>query len=75
MLFNFINMKSLEDFMVGVNKVIIVGNLGNDFEMRIMLNGEVVVNISVVISESWIDKNIGECCEVIEWYCIVLYCC
>ena len=50
MLLNFTNMKSLEDFMAGVNKVIIVGNLGNDPEMRTMPNGEAVANISVATS-------------------------
>ena len=42
--------------MAGVNKVIIVGNLGNDPEMRTMPNGEAVANISVATSESWTDK-------------------
>ncbi len=43
--------------MAGINKVIIVGNLGNDPEMRTMPNGEAVANISVATSESWTDKN------------------
>ena len=73
MLLNFTNMKSLEDFMAGVNKVIIVGNLGNDPEMRTMPNGEAVANISVATSESWTDKNTGERREVTEWHRIVLY--
>lgn len=41
--------------MKGVNKVIFVGNFGNDFEVRYMFNGNVVVNLSLVISESWKD--------------------
>lgn len=59
--------------MAGVNKVIIVGNLGNDPEMRTMPNGEAVANISVATSESWIDKNTGERREVTEWHRIVFY--
>lgn len=59
--------------MAGVNKVIIVGNLGNDPEMRTMPNGEAVANISVATSESWIDKNTGERREITEWHRIVFY--
>lgn len=59
--------------MAGVNKVIIVGNLGNDPEMRTMPNGEAVVNISVATSESWNDKNTGERREITEWHRIVFY--
>ena len=43
--------------MAGINKVIIVGFLGNDPDVRTMPNGESVVNISVATSESWTDKN------------------
>ena len=46
--------------MAGINKVIIVGNLGNTPEIRTMPNGEAVANITVAISESWNDKNTGE---------------
>lgn len=59
--------------MAGVNKVIIVGNLGNDPEMRTMPNGEAVANISVATSESWTDKNTGERREITEWHRIVFY--
>ena len=59
--------------MAGVNKVIIVGNLGNDPEMRTMPNGEAVANISVATSESWTDKNTGERREATEWHRIVFY--
>lgn len=59
--------------MAGVNKVIIVGNLGNDPEMRTMPNGEAVANINVATSESWTDKNTGERREVTEWHRIVFY--
>ncbi len=59
--------------MAGVNKVIIVGNLGNEPEIRTMPNGEAVANISVATSESWRDKNSGEMREITEWHRIVLY--
>ncbi|QLB12768.1 single-strand binding protein [Bisgaardia hudsonensis] len=59
--------------MAGVNKVIILGNLGNDPEIRTMQNGEAVANISVATSESWIDKNTNERREVTEWHRIVFY--
>lgn len=59
--------------MAGVNKVIIVGRLGNDPEIRTMPNGEAVANISVATSESWNDKNTGERREVTEWHRIVFY--
>lgn len=59
--------------MAGINKVIIVGHLGNEPEMRSMPNGEAVANISIATSESWTDKTTGERKEVTEWHRIVLY--
>ena len=59
--------------MAGINKVMIVGHLGNDPEMRSMPNGEAVANISVATSEAWTDKNTGERREVTEWHRIVFY--
>lgn len=59
--------------MAGINKVIIVGHLGNDPEMRTMPNGEQVANISVATSESWTDKNSGERKTQTEWHRIVFY--
>ncbi|BDE02148.1 single-stranded DNA-binding protein [Pasteurella multocida] len=59
--------------MAGVNKVIIVGNLGNDPEIRTMPNGDPVAKISVATSESWIDKNTGERKTQTEWHSIVFY--
>lgn len=59
--------------MAGINKVIIVGNLGGEPEMRTMPNGEAVANISVATSESWTDKNTGERRELTEWHRIVFY--
>ena len=59
--------------MSGINKVIIVGRLGNDPEIRTMPNGEAVANISVATSETWTDKNTGERRETTEWHRIVFY--
>lgn len=59
--------------MAGVNRVIIIGHLGNDPEIRTMPNGEQVANITVATSESWKDKNTGERKETVEWHRIVLY--
>lgn len=57
----------------GVNKVILVGNLGQEPEIRYMPNGGAVASISLATSESWRDKQTGENREVIEWHRIVLF--
>lgn len=57
----------------GVNKVILIGNLGNDPESRAMPNGNAVCNLSVATSESWKDKNTGEQKEKSEWHRCVLF--
>ncbi len=57
----------------GVNKVIIVGNLGNDPEVRYLPSGGAVANISVATSESWKDKQTGQTQERTEWHRIVLF--
>lgn len=59
--------------MASVNKVIIVGNLGRDPEMRYMPNGEAVANIAVATTENWKDKNSGEKKELTEWHRVVFY--
>lgn len=59
--------------MSGVNKVIIVGNLGNDPEMRQMPNGGSVANVSVATSEKWKDKQTGAQQERTEWHRIVFF--
>ncbi|MCW9718569.1 single-stranded DNA-binding protein [Avibacterium sp. 21-599] len=59
--------------MAGVNKVIIVGHLGAEPEVRVMQSGESVANISVATSETWKDRNTGERREVTEWHRIVFY--
>jgi single-strand DNA-binding protein len=57
----------------GVNKVILVGNLGKDPETRYMPNGKAVTNFSIATSESWKDKQTGEQREQTEWHNIVMY--
>ena len=57
----------------GINKVIILGNLGNEPETRYMPNGNAVTNISVATSESWKDKQSGEQQEKTEWHRIVFF--
>lgn len=59
--------------MAGVNKVIIIGHLGNNPEMRSFHNGDKVANLSVATSERWQDKQSGEWKEVTEWHRIVLF--
>lgn len=57
----------------GINKVIIVGNLGNDPETRYMPSGGAVTNISVATSETWKDKQTGQPQERTEWHRIVFF--
>ncbi|MFT5758941.1 MAG: single-strand DNA-binding protein [Alteromonadaceae bacterium] len=57
----------------GVNKVIVVGNLGQDPEVRFMPNGSAVANFTVATSETWKDKQTGEQKEKTEWHRIVIY--
>ncbi|MCK5273105.1 MAG: single-stranded DNA-binding protein, partial [Alphaproteobacteria bacterium] len=56
-----------------VNKVILVGNLGRDPEVRTMQNGGKVCNLSVATSERWRDKNSGEMQEKTEWHRVVVF--
>lgn len=57
----------------GINKVIIVGNLGADPDTRAMPSGNSVTNVSVATSESWNDKNSGERQEKTEWHKVVFF--
>ncbi|QJC33932.1 single-stranded DNA-binding protein [Enterobacteriaceae endosymbiont of Donacia cinerea] len=57
----------------GINKVIIIGFLGKDPEIRYMPNGNPVVNIIVATSNTWKDKNTGENKEKTEWHRIVIF--
>ena len=56
-----------------VNKVILVGNLGKDPEVRRMTSGDAVVNLSIATSESWRDKASGERKEKTEWHRVVIF--
>ena len=56
-----------------VNKVILVGNLGRDPEVRRMTNGDPIVNLSVATSENWKDKATGERKEKTEWHRVVIF--
>ena len=57
----------------GVNKVILIGNLGQDPEVRYMPNGNAVANVTIATSESWKDKNTGEQQERTEWHRVVFF--
>lgn len=57
----------------GVNKVILIGNLGADPELRYMPNNVAVANFTLATSESWKDKQSGEDKEKTEWHRIVIY--
>lgn len=56
-----------------VNKVILIGNLGRDPEIRTMQNGSKVANLSLATSESWKDKATGERKEKSEWHRVVIF--
>jgi single-strand DNA-binding protein len=56
-----------------VNKVILVGNLGKDPEVRRMQNGNPVVNLTVATSDTWRDKGTGERKEKTEWHRVVIF--
>jgi len=57
----------------GINKVILIGNLGNDPDVRYTAGGAAVANISLATSESWRDKETGEQQERTEWHRIVFF--
>lgn len=59
--------------MAAVNKVILIGNLGADPEVRYMTNGDAVANVRLATTESWKDKNSGEKKELTEWHRVVFY--
>jgi len=55
----------------GVNKVILIGNVGNDPDIRYFPNGDAVANLSLATSEAWKDRNTGEPQERTEWHRVV----
>jgi single-strand DNA-binding protein len=57
----------------GINKVILVGNLGQDPETRYMPSGKAVTNLRLATSDSWKDKQTGEQREQTEWHSVVMY--
>ena len=59
--------------MASVNKVILVGNLGKDPEIRRMTSGDAVCNLSVATSETWRDKSSGEKREKTEWHRVCVF--
>ncbi|MBK5966733.1 single-stranded DNA-binding protein [Thiocystis minor] len=59
--------------MAGVNKVILIGNLGADPEVRQLPSGDAVANVRLATSESWKDKNTGEKQERTEWHSVVFF--
>jgi single-strand DNA-binding protein len=57
----------------GINKVILVGNLGNDPETRAMPSGDTVTNLSIATNESWKDKQSGEQKDRTEWHKVAMF--
>lgn len=57
----------------GINKVILIGNLGRDPEVRFTPSGQAVANFSIATSESWTDKSSGQKQEKTEWHRIVVW--
>jgi single-strand DNA-binding protein len=57
----------------GVNKVILIGNLGRDPEVRYSPNGQAIATVTLATSESWKDKNSGEKQERTEWHRVVFF--
>ena len=57
----------------GINKVILIGHLGSDPEVRYMPNGNAVANVSLATTESWKDKQTGEQQDRTEWHRLVFY--
>lgn len=57
----------------GLNKVLIIGNLGSDPEIKYTTSGSAVANLSIATSERWKDRNTGEQKEQVEWHRVVLF--
>lgn len=57
----------------GVNTVILIGNVGQDPEIRHIPGGDMVCTLSVATSEQWQDKQTGETCEATEWHRCILW--
>jgi single-strand DNA-binding protein len=59
--------------MASLNKVMLIGNLGKDPEIRHTQDGKAIVNLSVATAETWKDKNTGEKKEKTEWHRVVIF--
>ena len=59
--------------MASINKVILIGNLGKDPELRFLQSGQPVANFSIATSEKWKDKSTGETKEQTEWHNIIMF--
>ncbi len=57
----------------GINKAILIGNVGQDPEVKHMPNGEAVANVTIATSESWKDKSTGEQVDRTEWHRVVFF--
>ena len=57
----------------GINKVILVGNLGNDPDVRYTQSGAAIANLSIATSESWMDKNTGQQQSKTEWHRVIVF--
>ena len=57
----------------GINKVILIGHLGQDPEVKYMPSGQAVCNVTLATTESWTDKNSGEKVEKTEWHRVVFF--
>ena len=57
----------------GINKVLLIGNLGEDPETRYLPSGEAVTNLRIATNESWKDKQTGERKEKCEWHRVVMF--
>ena len=59
--------------MAGINKVILIGNLGTTPELKYATGGNAILNLSIATSEAWTDKNTGQKQEKTEWHRVVLF--
>lgn len=59
--------------MSGVNKIIVIGHIGQDADVKTTRNGNKIVNLSIATSESWRDKNDGERRERTQWHRVVVF--
>ena len=59
--------------MAGINKVILIGNLGTNPELKYASGGGAILNLSIATSEAWTDKNTGQKQEKTEWHRVVLF--